>query len=112
MTSQLVYINDCASTNVTTSAYLQIVASTPVGAQSIQFLYIDSAGAFHLIKLATGAVGFEVDICVNSNIDGVVYNYPIAAGTRLSVKSADTIVNTGNLALALFPSPLVPFPSF
>ena len=92
-----------SSTNVTTSAYVQLFASTVKGVKAISVLNTGSAP----IKVAFGAAGSEVDQIVvapssSSGVNGPVV-YPLAAGyaTRISVESLVQTNSTGELDVNL-----------
>lgn len=89
--------NDYTSTSVTTSAYVQLVASTAAAVSEI-FIF-DSSG--QTLVLATGGVGSEVDqiyICPGGN--GTV-PLAIAASTRISIKAVSATANQGEIDLNL-----------
>lgn len=88
--------NDYASTNVTTAAYVQLVASTSA---NINRLWIfDSSGQDFV--LATGAAASEVD---QIQIPPGGWDSPvdifIASGTRLSIKSKSATASSGILLI-------------
>jgi len=79
-----------ATTNVTTSAYVTLVAST----SSCSKLQItDTSG--QLLKLATGIAGSEVDICTCTVSGSVIVPIYIPAGQRLSIKAVSASATTG-----------------
>lgn len=96
MNSRLVYTNNYSSVNLTTSAYLQVVASTT---NTINRLYIsDTSGSF--IILAVGAAGSEVDrlyIGPGGNDNPFELNIPI--GSRISIKALDTNATQGRIVI-------------
>lgn len=88
--------NDYSSTNVTTAAYVQLVAST---SNEINRLWIfDSSGQDFV--LATGAAASEVDQIEipPGGWDSPVDLY-IASGTRLSIKSKSATASSGILLI-------------
>lgn len=88
--------NDYGSVNVTTSAYVQLIASTTSEADWIQIF--DSSGQAMII--ATGGAGAEVDqIYVPPG--GAEYNLYIAAGTRVSIKAKTATASSGYLLVNL-----------
>lgn len=92
--------NDYSVTNVTNSAYVQLIASTANPTTRLRIF--DSSGA--ALVLATGGAGSEVDqlYIPPGGMDGA-FELTIAAGTRVSVKSVDTAtVSTGQLLISAF----------
>lgn len=84
--------NVYSSVNVTTSAYVQLVASTTSAVRQLQIF--DSSGQAMII--ATGAAASEVDqIYVPPG--GGVFSLAIAASIRVSVKALTATANTGYL---------------
>lgn len=91
--------NAYASTNVTTGAWVQLIAST---AAVINQLYLfDSSG--QTLELGTGAAASETRklIIPPGGIDGPV-NIAIPAGTRISVRAVSGTASTGELTLTGF----------
>lgn len=88
--------NDYSSVNVTTGAYVQLIAST--SAEINRFHIFDSSGSALII--ATGAAASEVDqfYIPPGGIDGA-FDFNIASGTRVSIKALDTSATTGRLLL-------------
>lgn len=89
-----------AVTNVTTSAYVTILASTPV--PTSKMIICDTST--HILKLATGSAGNEVDLFtvpVNSCI-GYSLTTTVPAGTRFSLKAIDASATTGFNTVSLF----------
>ena len=83
--------NDYTSTSVTTSAYVQLVASTTSATTEIEIF--DSSGQGMII--ATGAAASEVDqIFVFPGGNGRV-PLKIAAGTRVSIKAKTATASVG-----------------
>ena len=88
--------NDYTSTSVTTSAYVQLIASTTSEADLVSIF--DSSG--QTMILATGAAGAEVDQLYVPPGGG---DFPllIAAGTRISYKAKTATASTGYLVINL-----------
>lgn len=84
-----------ATTNVTTSAYVTLVASIPA-CSKIQIL--DTSGK--ILKLAIGAAGSEIDICTCPVTGSIVVPTYIPAGQRLSIKAIDASATTGYNAVS------------
>ncbi len=80
-----------ASTNVTTSSYVELVASSPITVSKLQICDTSTK----LLKIATGAAGSETDICTVQVSGCVVVPYFITSGTRLSIKAIDASATTG-----------------
>ncbi len=88
-----------ASTNVTTSSYVQLVAASPMSVAKLQICDTSTK----LLKLAIGAASSEVDICT-VNISGcVIVPYYIPAGTRISIKAVDANATSGYNSLSFIP---------
>lgn len=93
--------NDYSSTNVTTSAYVQLDSSLNQDTRSLEIF--DSSG--RTLVLARGASGSEVDLPFyivpggNANIVDVGL---LPRGTRLSIKAVDASATTGVLILNLY----------
>lgn len=89
-------LNDNSSTNITTGAYVEMIASTSA---SITALEIQDTGG-RWLYLATGAAASEVDILlIPPGGNGGPIPVTIAAGTRLSVKAIDGTANAGYLGI-------------
>lgn len=83
--------NDYSSVNVTTSAYVQLVASTGSTINSVEIF--DSSG--QTLVLATGAAASEVDqIYIFPGGNGRV-PLTIASGTRISIKAVSATASVG-----------------
>lgn len=82
-----------SGTNVTTSAYVTFVASTPINSSGI--IVCDSSG--ELLKLAVGAAASEVDLFTMpiSSCMQVQLGTVIPAGSRLSLKAISATASTG-----------------
>lgn len=92
-----------STTNVTTAAYVQLVASTTLSSRAVEVC--DTSG--HLIKLATGASGSEVDFMTTAvgttAASCVVVPSFLLSGVRLSLKAVDATANSGFIAVSLIP---------
>lgn len=86
---------DYTSTNVTTGAYVQLLAST---SDTVNQLYIfDSSG--QTLFLATGGAGSESNkIYVVPGGNGLV-NLSIASGTRISLKAVSGTASAGEISV-------------
>lgn len=83
--------NDYTSTNVTTSAYVQLVASTASAINAIEIF--DSSG--QTLVLATGGAGSEVDqLYIFPGGNGRI-PFTIAASTRVSIKAVSGTASVG-----------------
>lgn len=87
--------NDYSSVNVTTGAYVQLVASTTSATNLLQVF--DSSG--QTIILAVGAAASEVDQCFI--FPGGQGDIPLAipAGSRVSIKAQTATANSGYIAI-------------
>jgi hypothetical protein len=88
--------NSYSSTNVTTSAYTQLIASTTSATNMVQVF--DSSG--QAMILATGAAGSEV-IQAYIPPGGADFNLAIAAGTRVAIKALTANATSGYLLVNL-----------
>lgn len=87
--------NNYTSTNVTTGAYVELVASTSAAINQLQIF--DSSG--ETLVLAVGAAASEVDqIYVFPGGNGVT-DLAIAAGSRISVKAISASATSGELTI-------------
>lgn len=91
ITSTILANNSYSGTNVTTSAYVQLIAST---ASAVNMVCLaNSSGS--IIKMATGAAASEVDrIYVPAGGSGC-FGVNIAASTRISLEALDATASTG-----------------
>lgn len=90
--------NDYSSTNVTTSAYVQLVASTASTVNKIEIF--DSSG--EALILAVGGAGSEVDqLYIFPGGNGPV-DLAIPASSRISVKAKTATASSGFLAVNLY----------
>lgn len=92
----LLYRNDYSSVNVTTSAYVQVVAST---AAAINRLYIADTSGSAMI-LAVGGAGAEVDqLYIGPGGSDAPYELNIPASSRISIKALDVSATSGQIVL-------------
>lgn len=90
---------DYAGTNVTTSAYVTLIAST---SDTINELFIFNGNAATLF-LAFGAAASEVNkMYIPPGGFGFAADLLVPAGTRLSVKAVDADATTGSLVVTGF----------
>ncbi len=94
-TSQ-VHVLSYSGTNVTTSAYVTLVASTPISVSHVEICDTSTK----LLKIASGSVGNEKDLFTVHISGCVTMPYYIVAGTRLSIKAVDATASTGYNTLA------------
>jgi hypothetical protein len=99
LTSQVVYVLDYASTNVSRAAYTTLIESTEISCSRLQIL--DTSGK--ILKLAIGAAGSEVDFCSVPLSGSIVIPYYIPAGTRIAIEAIDADATTGLNVLSLIP---------
>ena len=87
--------HDYSSVNVTTAAYVELIASTSVACKQLEIF--DSSG--QLLILALGAAASEVDkLYILPGGNGqVICNIP--AGTRVSIKAVSASATAGYLAI-------------
>ena len=88
-----------SSTNVTTSAYVTLVSSSPITVSKIQVC--DTSGK--ILKLAQGAASSEVDFCTIQVSGCVVVPVFIPAGTRISIRAIDASATSGYNTLSFVP---------
>lgn len=95
--SAYLLMNAYASTNVTTSAYVQLTAATTVPSTAV--IVSDTSGK--ILKIAIGASGHEVDkLYIGPSELGVRYPLIVPKGSRISVKAIDASATTGYLLLS------------
>jgi len=89
-----------AATNVTTAAYVTVVAAT---SQPCSFLEIFNGGG-SILKLAIGAVGSEVDMpfYITPGSSSFLVPIEIPKNVRLSLKAVDANSTTGYIILNFF----------
>ena len=88
-----------STTNVTTSAYVQIVASTSLSAS--QLVIVDTST--QLVKLAIGAAGSQIDLCVfQGNGNPVSVPIYIPAGSTLWLKAISGSATSGYNTVSFF----------
>lgn len=89
--------NDYTSTNVTTSAYTQLIAST---SDTVNYLYIfDSSG--QTLFLAVGAAASEVNKAYIVPGGNGILNLTIPSGSRISIKAVSANATVGELSITL-----------
>lgn len=88
-----------ASTNVTTSAYVELVASSPISVSKLQVCDTSTK----LLKIATGSAGSETDRFTVQVSGCVVVPYYFAPATRFSIKAVDASATTGYNTLSFIP---------
>lgn len=91
ITSDILASNNYASTNVTTAAYVQLIAST---ATALNVICLSNSSS-SIIKLATGAASSEVDRVYIPGGGAACYAVNIASGTRISLEALDATASTG-----------------
>jgi len=89
--------NDYSSVNVTTSAYVTLIASTATEYHEIQIF--DSSG--QTLKLATGAAASEVDKIIIPPGGTNPIKLRIASGTRISIKAVSATASVGEIDVQL-----------
>ncbi len=89
--------NDYSITNVTTGAYVQLIASTSGTTNVIEIF--DSSG--QTLKIAFGAAGFEVDQFIVFPGGNGRITCKIASGTRVSIKALSGTASTGEIDINL-----------
>lgn len=90
-----------ASTNVTTGAYVQLAASTPIATSQLVIANATSS----IIILAVGASGSEVGLIAVGANSQVVYNLGsvLPVGSRLSLEALNTNASSGYISVSLLP---------
>ena len=86
-------VNNYSTTNVTTSAYVQLVASTSSAINQLQIF--DSSG--QALYLATGAAGSEVNQLVIFPGGNGTIALAIPASTRIAIKAISGTASSGSL---------------
>lgn len=91
-------LNNNASVNITTAAYVTLVASTAIALTAIQVL--DTGGRFFVV--ATGAAASEVDFAyIQPGGSDFIY-IQIPAGTRISIRAVDGNAIAGYTGINLY----------
>lgn len=94
-----VNVHSYASVNVTTGAYVEIVASTPSSFGRLEILDTSTK----ILKIAIGEAGSEIDICTAPVSGSLIVPYFIPQGSRLSIIAVDASATTGYNILSLIP---------
>lgn len=95
LSGAIVASNDDSSNNITTSAYLQLIAST---ANAINSMCIsDSSG--HIIIVATGAAASEIDRIYLPAGGSGCFNFNVPSATRITLKAIDADATSGYFVL-------------
>lgn len=89
---------DYSSTNVTTSAWVQLVASLQASTDNISIF--DSSG--QAMELGIGAAGHEVVAFLIPPGGNGQMDFWIPQGSRISVKAVSATANTGELEINYF----------
>ncbi len=97
--STQVNVHSYASTNVTTGAYVTLVAASPITVS--QFQVCDTSTK--LLKIATGAASSETDIFTVQISGCVVVPYFVQAGARISIRAIDASATAGYNTLSFIP---------
>lgn len=92
--------NLCGTTNITTSAYLQLATIGASLGQESGFIHAYN-GSTSVLKLAFGAAAAEVDFCyIYPGINRIQAITP--KNSRISVKAVDANASAGTLALDFY----------
>lgn len=94
-----VHVLSYSSTNVSTTGYTVLIASTSETCARLQIT--DTSGK--ILKLAYGAAGSEVDFCGVPVSGTALVNYYIPPFTQISIKAIDANATTGYNILSLIP---------
>ena len=93
---------DAAATNITTAAYLEIIA-----ANDVSFSYLEVYnGTTKILKLAVGLAAAEVDVAhtifpgIGSQV--IPYDEVLKVGKRLTARAIDANATTGYLILNFY----------
>jgi len=87
--------HDYSSVNVTTAAYVELIASTSANIYRLNIF--DSSG--ETLVLATGAAASEVDLFYIFPGGNPLIEVYIASGTRLSIKAVSATASTGEIVI-------------
>ncbi len=90
--------NDYTGTNVTTGAFVELIASTAAISKELEIF--DSSG--ETLELATGAAASEVRVAIITPGGNGRIPIGIAAGTRVSVKAISATASVGELDINLY----------
>lgn len=95
-TSQVIVLN-YGTTNVTSSAYVELVLATPITVSKLQI----SDSSSYIVKFAIGASGSQIDICTNAISATTIVPIYIPAGNTLWVKSVnESTISSGYLTVS------------
>lgn len=91
-----------SSTNITTAAWLQLVASMPVPTGAVEIFN----GSNSIIKISSGAAGLEnaseLPYYVLPGGSSILLPIEFAKGSRLSAKAADVTADVGSIVFNFF----------
>ncbi len=90
--------NDYSSVNVTTAAYVELIAST--GSEINQLEIFDSSG--ETLKLALGAAASEVDLLLVTPGGNGIIPVNIPAGTRVSIRAVSATASVGEIDINFY----------
>ena len=90
-----------ASTNITTSAYVELSASSPIPTSKLVIMNKTSS----IIALGTGASGSEIGlVATGPSLQTVVdLGAVLPAGTRLALIAIDATASSGYVSVSLMP---------
>ena len=94
--------NACASTNITNSAYVALIASTPIPCSKMAICNTSAQP----ITVAIGAAGSEVDLVTVGPALALVIDIGLnicPAGSRVALESAGATASTGFVSVSLIP---------
>lgn len=87
-----------ATTNVTTAAYVTLIAAT--AKDNIAISFQETSGQSFI--LAIGPAGSEVDTMIIPSTAYAIWPFHVAKGTRLSLKSYNATASTGEFTTTLY----------
>lgn len=97
--TSMVNVLSYSATNVSSSAYVTLFASTPTSVSKLEIL--DSSG--QIMKIALGSAGNEMDICTAPVSGTILLPYFLPIGSRLSIRAVATSASTGYSVVSLIP---------
>lgn len=90
-----------ASTNITTSAYVQLSASSPITTRKV----LVANGTSSIILVAIGAAGSEQGLFAIFNSASVIIDLSntLPAGSRISLEAVSATASSGYVTVSLMP---------
>lgn len=100
-TSNNILVINTGSTSITTGAFVQLSASTPIPSTNL----VIANGTSSIIKVATGASSSEVSLISvgGSSTLSIKLGKALPAATRISLEAVDATASSGYITVSLLP---------